>query len=165
MEACIIALGSNMGDRLANLRKAVNFCRSLVHAGFPEPECSAIYESEPVGPADAAFLNAAVLICTTLSPRELLKRIKEFEASQGRNLNAARWSNRPIDLDIIAYGNQVIHEGDLIIPHASYRERLFVLRPLQDLQPDWTDPQDGQSLSELLPAAPSMKLHSTTLTW
>lgn len=165
MEACIIALGSNMGDRLSYLRRAVNFCRSLSSPGCPEPQCSAIYESEPIGPADAAFLNAAVLIQTPLRPRELLKRIKEFEASQGRDLNGLRWSNRPIDLDIISYGNQVIQEHELIIPHACYRERLFVLLPLRDLQPDWIDPVDGRSLSELLPAAPLMKLHPTTLTW
>jgi 2-amino-4-hydroxy-6-hydroxymethyldihydropteridine diphosphokinase len=165
MEACIIALGSNMGDRLSYLHKAVTFCRSLSHPESPEPSCSAIYESEPIGPADAAFLNAAVLIQTPLRPRKLLKRIKEFEASQGRDLNGLRWSNRPIDLDIISYGNQVIQEHDLIIPHTSYRERLFVLLPLRDLQPDWTDPKDGRSLSELLRSAPQLKLHPTTLTW
>lgn len=165
MEACIIALGSNMGDRLTFLRRAVNFCRSLSAPGCPEPQCSAIYESEPLGPADSAFLNAAVRIHTTIKPDDLLKRIKNFEASQGRNMNGTRWSNRPIDLDIISYGRQVVQQDDLIIPHASYRERLFVLLPLRDIQPDWKDPADGRSLSDLLPAAPSLKLNPTTLTW
>lgn len=165
MAASVIALGSNMGDRLGFLRRAARFCHGLQPAGAPAPRSSRIYESAPIGPADAAFLNAALLIETPLSPFGLLRRLKAFERSEGRRPDAPRWSNRPIDLDIITYNNRVLHTPVLHIPHHSYHLRPFVLFPLQDVLPGWQDPETGLSPARLLAAAPRMDLHPTSLHW
>lgn len=164
METSVIALGSNMGDRHAHLRRARRFCEQLQPSGAPSAISSRIYESEAIGPADAPFLNAAVRIQTAFSPFALLRRLKSFEVSEGRNLNALRWSNRPIDLDIITYNSRILHAPMLHIPHISYTKRRFVLLPLLDVLPDWCDPETCASMPQLLANAPAMQLHPTSLT-
>lgn len=161
----ILALGSNMGNRIGYLRRARSFCRQLRADHAPEASCSRIYESAPIGPADAPFLNAIIGIYTRLSPFSLLRKLKAFETAEGRRQDAPRWSNRPIDLDIIAYGSRIMHTPMLKIPHVAYAQRRFVLLPLQDISPEWRDPRTSLSLPELLSRAPQMQLHPTSLTW
>lgn len=159
----IIALGSNMGDRLSYIQKAKSYAASLYTTVVSA--YSSIYESDPIGSADAPFLNAIIQIFTQQNPITLLKLLKQFEAESGRDLNAPTWSNRPIDLDIISYHNWYINLPDLIVPHIHYAKRLFVLLPLEEIKPDWRDPLSGRSISELITTADSLQISRSINQW
>jgi 2-amino-4-hydroxy-6-hydroxymethyldihydropteridine diphosphokinase len=162
MEQAVIALGANIGDRKSSFRKSAEFLRSLsLHPAAFSP----IYESEPVGLADREFFNAVAVITTELPPPELLTVLKDFEKSLGRDTEKPRWSNRLIDLDIITYGNVIFDENSLLIPHPEYRNRLFVLLPLQDVLPGFTDPRDNTGISELILAAPKISVYKSGVKW
>ena len=128
-----IALGSNIGAAAENIDRAV----ALLAKG-PEIRCTAVspfYRTAPWGVTDQDwFVNACVLIDTTLSPRRLLHRCLAIEAEMGR-IRDRRWGPRLIDLDILYYGEEIIEEPGLVIPHPRLFERAFVLRPLADLRP------------------------------
>jgi 2-amino-4-hydroxy-6-hydroxymethyldihydropteridine diphosphokinase len=158
----IIALGSSSGDKHIQLRKALNFLETLTEGDITT---SSIWETDPVGPAENTFLNAVVRLETSLSPGALLRSLKKYEESAGRDLSAPKWSDRVIDLDIIAYGTHVCLESDLEIPHPMYRERLFVLEPLLEIQPAWTDPENGDSIDDIIRRAPALQLSKTSLKW
>lgn len=162
MEPVIIAVGSNMGDRLSYIQKAGEFLESLSEGRIKK---SSIWESEPIGAAKYAFLNCVAKIFTSLEPKVLLKKVKNFEQSCGREKNPVRWGPRVIDLDVITFGNLVIQEEDLIIPHPEFKNRLFVLLPLQEIDSDWKEPLEQQPIGELLINAPEMDLHKTDLEW
>ncbi len=144
------------------MQSARRFCETL--ADDPVT-ASSLYESDPVGPADAPFLNAVIQLRSRVSPEKLLEAIKIFEQSEGRDLNAPRWSNRPVDIDIIAYGSRVQSGAGLTLPHPGYQERLFVLLPLQEIDPNWTDPADIKPLSQLIERAPLLRVYKTALKW
>jgi 2-amino-4-hydroxy-6-hydroxymethyldihydropteridine diphosphokinase len=165
MEKVILALGSSSGDRLKHLREAESFCRTHMAAGTSALLRSAIYESEPLGSAKNAFLNACLSLESTLSPDEILMLIKEHEQSAGRDPEAPRWSDRPIDIDIIGYGQRTSHTSQLEIPHPEYSKRLFVLLPMQDVCPGWTDPVSGLSLAVLIESAPVLRVYNSGLKW
>ncbi|TVQ15631.1 MAG: 2-amino-4-hydroxy-6-hydroxymethyldihydropteridine diphosphokinase [Balneolaceae bacterium] len=162
MEKTIIGLGANLGDTALSFRQARAFL-----AGLSEKPArfSGIYTSEPVGIADREFLNAAALIHTSLPPHELLTSLKEFEKTLGRDMTKARWSNRLIDLDIIVYGDLLYDRDGLKIPHPEYRNRLFVLYPLRDLLPGFTDPETRMPIGELIDAAPKISVSKSTVNW
>lgn len=141
MEAVIIALGSNVGNRHRHLQEGGEFLTRLSEV---KPERSAIYLTEPVGPPTRYFLNAAFQVTTDLQPHTLIKKLKQFEHEHGRSSKYSHMKPRTIDLDIISYGNLVIHGEKLIIPHPEYEKRLFVLIPMQDIAPNCTDPQSGK---------------------
>lgn len=162
MPEVIVALGANMGDRLARLHDAARFLDEL---SSKPVRFSRIYESEAVGPGTHPFLNAAAAIWTPEMPRMLYRAFKDFEISQGRAPDAPRWSDRPIDLDLIGWGRRRFRNAAITVPHASYRERLFVLLPLQDLRPEWVDPEDGRSVDELIAMAPKMAIFPTDHSW
>jgi 2-amino-4-hydroxy-6-hydroxymethyldihydropteridine diphosphokinase len=162
MEKAIIAVGSNLGDRHKMIRKAGQFLNQLSETG---PKKSSIWESEPIGGAKYTFYNAAALITTDLPPEELLKRLKEYELACGREEDHARWSPRILDLDIITYGDLVIELDNLIIPHPEYKKRLFVLYPMQEVDPGRDDVQTGALLSTLIENAPGMEIRKTELKW
>lgn len=161
MAELVIALGSNQGDRHKHL------CDALVELPpkINVREVSAIYVSEPVGPSQQNFLNAVCIAESKLDPTEILNYLKQIEKHHGRDLNAPRWSARPLDLDIITYNSLVIQMDTLIIPHSAYRQRLFVLLPLRDLCPNWTDPKTGESIDWMINQAPDMHIRRTPLTW
>jgi len=141
-----LALGSNIGDRLANLLTAA--------AALP-PEvvvrrASTVYETAPWGVLDQPdFLNQVLEVETQLTPVELLAHIKQVEAMLGR-AQTVRYGPRRIDLDILFYEDQVIDVQGLVVPHPRLHERTFVLVPLADLAPDFRHPQIGKTVREML---------------
>ncbi|MGM0587723.1 MAG: 2-amino-4-hydroxy-6-hydroxymethyldihydropteridine diphosphokinase [Bacteroidota bacterium] len=161
MAELILALGTNQGDRVGHLRRALED----IQPEMAPMEKSPIYLSEPLGPSQQNFLNAICILNTSLKPQQALEHLKRVEAQHGRDFNAPRWSARPLDLDIISYDDLVIQTDTLIIPHSEYRHRLFVLLPLRDLCPHWTDPQTGISIEAYIKQAPSMHIRRTPLTW
>ncbi|MFL5736839.1 MAG: 2-amino-4-hydroxy-6-hydroxymethyldihydropteridine diphosphokinase [Actinomycetota bacterium] len=143
-------LGSNLGDRLANLRDAVLALSAT--PGVRVQRSSSVYETSPVGgPEQGDFLNAVVEISTDLEPHALLKALQRIENELGR-VRAERFGPRTIDLDLLLYGDERIDEPDLIVPHPRMRERAFVVVPLLELEAAVTLP-DGDSLEPVTDAA------------
>lgn len=130
-----LGLGANIGNREENLRAAV---RALAER-FPVVAVSSLYESRAVvaegAPPGPEYLNAVCAVDTKLSAHELLRLAKEIEHALGRR-PAARWAARPIDIDVLLYGDQVIDTPELVVPHLRMRERNFVLAPLAEIAPD-----------------------------
>lgn len=142
-----LGLGSNLGDRRANLEAAR--ARLEAEPGINVLRTSAVYESEPVGVADQPwFLNSVLEIRTDLSPRELLATLKRIERDLGRQ-PGRRWGERLIDLDLLLYDGQTIAQPDLQVPHPQLWNRLFVLLPLAELLPDLRAP-DGRSIQQAI---------------
>ena len=147
-----ISIGSNLGDRVANCREAVR--RLAGYDGLRVVKTSSLYETEPWGVTDQGpFINAAVEIDTGLAPDALIDLLKGVEAGMGRT-EGRRWGPRLIDLDIIFYGDRVVDEASLKVPHPSADERAFVLVPLNEIAPGFTHPASGRKVSELLRVLP-----------
>jgi 2-amino-4-hydroxy-6-hydroxymethyldihydropteridine diphosphokinase len=129
-----LALGSNLGDRVAHLQQAVDGL-----AGTPGVEVvavSRVYETTPVGgPPQGDYLNAVVALETALSPRELLAVAQRQEAAAGR-VRGERWGPRSLDVDVLIVGDAHVSEPDLVVPHPRLQERRFVLVPLADVAPE-----------------------------
>lgn len=146
MVLAYLGLGSNQGDREANLTRA----RQLlgVTPGIVLRRASGIYLTEPVGKKDQPwFLNQVVAVETVLSPRALLVAAKSVERAMGRK-SGERWGPRLIDVDVLLYGNRVIKESDLEVPHNGLYGRAFVLIPLAEIAPGLVLP-NGQRVEEL----------------
>jgi 2-amino-4-hydroxy-6-hydroxymethyldihydropteridine diphosphokinase len=139
-----LGLGSNVGDRAAHLRAAVEL---LAERGVEVEAVSSTYETEPVGEVldQADFLNAAVRIRTDLEPEALLDLCKEIEAVRGRALDAPRHSPRPLDVDLLLLGDLELRTDRLALPHPEVTSRRFVLSPLLELDPELKLP-DGTRL-------------------
>ncbi len=141
-----LALGSNLGDRYANLRAAITALPPAVYVVQESP----VYETPPWGYTDQpAFLNMTLKGETALEPVELLQRLKNLETGLGRQ-PSVRWGPRLIDLDILFYSDLVLETQGLVIPHPHLQERAFVLVPLADLAPDLLHPVFGKSIRDLL---------------
>jgi len=140
-----LGLGSNLGDRRANLDRALDFLSPRLRL----EKISSIYDSEPVGDIQQPrFLNLVCQVSTTLSPVGLLALAKGIEAKLGRAGGSG--APRPIDIDILFYGDQVIDTSELVIPHPRLTERAFVLVPLVEIAPDLVHPVNGKMVKELL---------------
>lgn len=147
LSRCYIGLGSNLGDREANLEAAVGALSS--EAGVRVLRQSGVYETEPVGVVDQGwFFNAVVEIESALGPPELLAALKRIEARLGRR-PGRRWGERLIDLDLLLYDDLVVGEPDLTIPHPELWRRLFVLLPLAEVARDLRAP-DGRTVQEAI---------------
>ena len=147
MNRAVILLGSNLGNRLENLRDAL--ARIRVDAGRVS-QASPVYETEPWGKLDQpAFLNQVICIDTELDPESLLHRLLGIEREMGRSRNE-QWSPRRIDLDILYYNREVIERPGLRIPHPRLHERRFTLEPLTWLLPEMIHPVLNKSHRELL---------------
>jgi 2-amino-4-hydroxy-6-hydroxymethyldihydropteridine diphosphokinase len=128
-----VGLGSNLGDRLANLQRAVEILAATDGVAFLRS--SRVYETDPVGPPQPDYLNAVIEVATSLLPDALLAACLRVENEMGR-VRAERWGPRVIDLDLLTYGRQSIDEPGLTVPHPRMHERLFVLAPLLELEAD-----------------------------
>jgi 2-amino-4-hydroxy-6-hydroxymethyldihydropteridine diphosphokinase len=128
-----LGLGSNMGDRLENLRRAVALLGRT--EGLRVVRSSRVYETAPVGPPQHDFLNAVIEVETTLAPRALLRACLDVEHAMGR-VRVERWGPRVIDVDVLTFDEERIDEPDLIVPHPRMAERAFVLVPLLELTAD-----------------------------
>lgn len=149
MAEVFLGIGGNLGNREANLRRAVELLRPSL-AGL---RASALYETPPWGDAgQPPFLNAVLRGAASLEPLDLLDELQRIEAALGRVRTARRWGPRPLDLDILLYGRAEIDHPRLRVPHPRIRERGFVLRPLADLAAGLTLPPDGMIVGELLVA-------------
>ena len=144
-EAVILALGSNLGDRAANLRAALDL---LAERGARAVRVSAAWETPPVPADQPRYLNAAAVVETDLAPEELLAVAKEVERLLGRR-PAGRWRPRPIDVDLLFHGGREIASETLTLPHPRIAERAFVLLPLAEVA-DGPLPVLGKSAAELL---------------
>lgn len=142
-----IGLGSNLGDREANLFSAVDMLRRFDTLAVRR--CSSIYESAPVGPPQPRFLNAVVEIECALPPLRLLALLKQVERDLGRQ-RRKRWGPREIDLDILLWENEVIAEPTLQVPHLELHKRRFCLEPLTELDPGLKHPVTGETVRQLL---------------
>jgi 2-amino-4-hydroxy-6-hydroxymethyldihydropteridine diphosphokinase len=128
-----IGLGSNVGDRMGYLRAALS--RLAREPAFVLRKQSRAWETEPIGPPQARFLNAVALIGTVLSPRATLRKLLEIEELLGR-VRREKWGPREIDLDLLTYGDESTSSGDLTLPHPRIAERAFVLVPLAEIAAD-----------------------------
>ena len=147
MSIVYIALGSNLNMPIQQLKLAIQ-----TMADLPDTEIkkvSSLYQSQPLGPQDQPdYVNAVACLETGLSPLALLDALQNIENEQGR-IRLRRWGERTLDLDILLYDNQIIHNEHLTVPHYDMQNREFVIVPLYEISPELILP-DGVSLQQLV---------------
>ncbi|MBW1708556.1 MAG: 2-amino-4-hydroxy-6-hydroxymethyldihydropteridine diphosphokinase [Deltaproteobacteria bacterium] len=147
-----LGFGSNLGDRKKNLEVALNKIEGLGNTALVK--VSPFYSTRPVGQTGQDwFLNAAALIETGMTPQELMKALLMIEQEMGRE-RVTKWGPRLIDLDILFFGQKVIEENNLTVPHPYLSQRRFVLLPLNDIAPEWVHPVLKQTPEEMLARLP-----------
>ncbi len=141
-----VALGTNLGSLKENLDDAL---KRLAEKGLEITKVSSYIDTDPYGVTDQPrFLNAVCEVQTELAPQELLKILLETELEMGR-VRLRRWGERIIDLDLIFYGDEVINEPNLVVPHPDMQNRDFVLRPLFEIAPEKVHPVFDKTISQL----------------
>ncbi|NQD93778.1 2-amino-4-hydroxy-6-hydroxymethyldihydropteridine diphosphokinase [Pseudomonas sp. CrR25] len=160
MERVYIGLGSNLAEPLAQLRDALAALADLPQSRLAA--CSSFYASDPLGPTDQPrYVNAVAALDTALAPLALLDALQAIELNQGRVRKAERWGPRTLDLDILLFGERLLDEPRLRVPHYHLHARPFVLYPLAELAPALRLP-DGRRLDALLAACPFAGLERLT---
>lgn len=155
MHKVALSIGSDLGDRLAYLRRAVD---AIAERSMRVMKHSSVYDTPSWGAEDLPpFLNACVIAETEMLPRELLRAIKEIERDLGR-VDRGHWSARTIDIDILLYDDLTVSERDLVIPHVFMHERAFVLVPLAEVEPGMIHPTSGLSAVDLLNDLPPIDI-------
>ncbi len=158
MNQVFLSLGTNLGDRRRNLQEAV----ACLRAAMTVTAVSPVYETAPWGDTDQPdFFNICLAAETGQTSQELLQFLKRTETELGRE-KSRRWGPRLIDIDILAYGDRVIREKNLMIPHSRMAERTFVLAPLADIAPEWVHPITGKSVVQMLTAVYRTEVHRLT---
>ncbi|MDR7055878.1 2-amino-4-hydroxy-6-hydroxymethyldihydropteridine diphosphokinase [Pseudomonas koreensis] len=155
MERIYIGLGSNLADPADQLRSAIAALGQLPHTSLAG--VSAFYQSDSLLPGQPRYTNAVAAIDSSLAPIELLDALQAIENAQGRE-RLERWGPRTLDLDILLFGDRLIDEPRLKVPHYQIQERAFVLYPLAELAPQDLRLTDGRALSDLLAACPFVGL-------
>lgn len=145
-ETAFLGIGSNLGDRLDSLQRAVDLLGD--EAGITLTRCSRVWETDPVGgPPQPDFLNVVVRAQVDLLPLDLLAACQRVEAALGR-VREVRWGPRTVDIDVLLIADRAIDEPELVVPHPRLHERAFVLMPLLELEPDPVLP-DGTRLVDV----------------
>lgn len=153
MERVYLGLGSNLAEPLRQLRDALAAIAELPHSRLAA--VSSFYASDPLGPPDQPrYVNAVAALDTDLAPLELLDALQRIEREQGRVRKAERWGPRTLDLDILLFGERLLAEERLTVPHYHMHARAFVLYPLAEIAPADLQLPDGRSLPALLAACP-----------
>jgi len=153
MERVYIGLGSNLADPQQQLRGALQALADLPQSSLAA--VSSLYASDPLGPADQPrYVNAVAALDTSLAPLDLLDALQRIEQAQGREHKAERWGPRTLDLDILLFGDRLIAEPRLQVPHYHLQARAFVLYPLAEVAPAELLLADGRRLVDLLAACP-----------
>lgn len=144
-----IALGANLGDRERNIRDAIDCLRRDPRINVVK--VSSLIENPAVGgpPDSPAFLNGVAEIQTTLEPWQLLQTLLAVERQLGRERHL-QWEARTIDLDLLLFGNRIMRESDLIVPHPRMHQRRFVLQPLAEIAPELRHPESGMTVARML---------------
>ncbi len=143
-----IGIGSNLDEPIVQVRSAMDSLGTIPSSRLER--CSSLYRNPPMGPPDQPdYVNAVVRLRTGLDPHTLLKELQAIERSQGRVRDGQRWGPRIIDLDLLIYGDEIIDEPGLRVPHPGLAERAFVLIPLSEIDPQIVIPDLG-SIDELL---------------
>ncbi|MCE5301121.1 MAG: 2-amino-4-hydroxy-6-hydroxymethyldihydropteridine diphosphokinase [Spirochaetia bacterium] len=147
METIYLSLGTNMGNRRENLKQAIFL---MGQKAIVIEVVSALYESEPVGlKTQPDFYNIALKAATDLNADELLTAVQSIELDMGR-IKAEKWGPRIIDIDILFYGSKIIKSKKLIVPHPEMTKRLFVLKPLVEIAPDFSHPATGLTAADMI---------------
>lgn len=147
MSIAYIALGSNLGDKEANLRQAL---KMLLVKGLQIRSVSSFLKTEPYGVADQPeFINAVACVKTDLAPEKLLKLLLDTELEMGR-VRLRHWGERNIDLDLLLYDDLIYYSEKLVLPHPDMQNRLFVLQPLSEIAADKIHPVYKKSIQNLL---------------
>lgn len=140
------SIGTNLGDRFANLQRAL----SLLQDEMPVTAVSPVYATEPWGDKDQPqFLNICAAAVTNLGPSDVLAKIKRIEANMGR-VPSRHWGPRLIDIDLVLYGDDLVELPELTVPHPQMGGRAFVLAPLANIIPDFVHPETGQTIQQML---------------
>ena len=154
MNTCHIGIGSNLGDREANITKSIKLIKKKCRIA----EISSIYETEPVGFKNQEwFLNCAVKIQTKLSAEELLDFLQSIEKMLNKKIKIKN-GPRTIDLDILFFNDGIIRKKNLVVPHPRLHKRLFVLKPLGEINPKLKHPLLKKTIKEILESLKSRKI-------
>lgn len=147
-----VGVGSNLGDRWANLAHAARALRAEPRVALLR--ASRVWDAAPIGPPQPRYLNAVLELETDLPAPALLSLLQLVERGAGRKRTGVRWSARTLDLDILLYGDEVIRLPQLVVPHPALVVRRFVLAPLAELCPERIVPGTGRTVAQLLELVP-----------
>ncbi|MCL1928199.1 MAG: 2-amino-4-hydroxy-6-hydroxymethyldihydropteridine diphosphokinase [Treponema sp.] len=162
---CVLGLGSNTSCRDLSCTGIINSAASELHKTLTQIRLSPFYKTAPLYVTDQPlFINAALSGYFSDSPYNLLQQIQKVEALYGRDRRKERrWGERTLDIDILLFGDLVITEDDLVVPHPRLQERAFALRPLLDLLPEATEPGTGRKYREILAELASQEIEQISL--